>query len=547
MVISITAANSRNSPLPFEVTESVEITSSGYLIYSGSALNGAALGLDPATSSYNVENQGLIQSIGTFGTALRATSFGNPFFALITNLENGRIQCFNGNRAIDADQNSAVINAGAIEGLGARAIEVRSTAANAGNQFIFNDVTGIIQSFNADTINYQVGGSHKILNYGLISNTNTTSSSYFAIVSSVGTEDIDNRGTIRGNVSLGGGNDVVDTSTGTINGIVLLGAGSDKYTGGAGNDVVLGEGDSDTLIGGAGNDRLDGGAGADVMTGGTGNDTYVINSLADTFTEAANQGSDTIETSFGLSIVNRPTFENIRLVGSAAINATGNALTNILIGETNSAANNLTGLSGNDLYFVGAGDKIIETASGGTDTVASSSISLNLGLPAYANVERIVLQGSLGLSGTGNSGANVIGGNNGNNFLTGLGGNDALNGALGSDTLTGGVGLDSFIFNTALGAFPNIDSIIDFSVVDDRILLDNAIFTALGAATGAMTSAQFWASASGLAHDANDRIVYNTATGVLSYDADGNGVGSAIHFATLVNKAALTSADFLII
>ena len=50
------------------------------------------------------------------------------------------------------------------------------------------------------------------------------------------------------------------------------------------------------------------------------------------------------------------------------------------------------------------------------------------------------------------------------------------------------------------------------------------------------------------AHDTDDRIVYNKTTGQLFYDADGSdGPAKAMLFATLSNKATLTTADFDIV
>jgi Ca2+-binding RTX toxin-like protein len=50
-----------------------------------------------------------------------------------------------------------------------------------------------------------------------------------------------------------------------------------------------------------------------------------------------------------------------------------------------------------------------------------------------------------------------------------------------------------------------------------------------------------------MAHDADDRIIYNTTTGALVYDANGNAAGGVTHFAVVAHGLALTSADFVII
>jgi Ca2+-binding RTX toxin-like protein len=74
------------------------------------------------------------------------------------------------------------------------------------------------------------------------------------------------------------------------------------------------------------------------------------------------------------------------------------------------------GGTGNDIFVVGsAGDQTIELAGQGTDTVRSF-VDWTLG----ANMERLELQGSSNLSGTGNALNNTLVGNSGNNLDTSI-------------------------------------------------------------------------------------------------------------------------------
>ncbi|WP_305791230.1 M10 family metallopeptidase C-terminal domain-containing protein [Thalassococcus sp. S3] len=133
----------------------------------------------------------------------------------------------------------------------------------------------------------------------------------------------------------------------------------------------------------------------------------------------------------------------------------------------------------------------------------------------------------------------------GSDELFGGRGNDLLDGGLGADTMTGGTGDDSFRFSTELGA-DNIDRILDFETDNDLILLDNLIFEELGD-DGALSFRAFHSSANGVARDSDDRIIYNTESGALSYDADGSGDGDAIQFAQLGSNLDLSADNFIII
>nr|WP_298100162.1 FG-GAP-like repeat-containing protein [uncultured Shinella sp.] len=211
-------------------------------------------------------------------------------------------------------------------------------------------------------------------------------------------------------------------------------------------------------------------------------------------------------------------------------------------------ANTFRGLGGNDTYVVNhTGDKVIETEKQGTDTVFAS-VSHTLA----ANVENLTLTGSKEINGTGNSLANVLAGNglanilkgvDGNDTLKGGAGNDTLYGGLGKDLLVGGSGKDTFVFDTKLGA-TNIDTIDDFSIRDDTIFLDNDIFTKAGK-VGDLSEKAFYIGAR--AHAETDRIIYDSKTGKLWYDADGSGKGLAFQFATLDAGLKMTATDFDII
>jgi len=117
-------------------------------------------------------------------------------------------------------------------------------------------------------------------------------------------------------------------------------------------------------------------------------------------------------------------------------------------------------------------------------------------------------------------------------------------GGAGNDTLVGGDGNDRYVFDSALNASTNVDRLSDFSVADDTVALDGAVFDALPA--GALASAAFFIGSA--AHDADDRLIYNATTGALFYDADGNGgAATAVQFATLGSGLALTNNDFLVV
>ena len=109
-----------------------------------------------------------------------------------------------------------------------------------------------------------------------------------------------------------------------------------------------------------------------------------------------------------------------------------------------------------------------------------------------------------------------------------------------------GYGADQFVFNSALNGSTNVDRVVDFTHNLDKLMLASAIFTRLQNA-GGLNPDNFASNATGNAIDGNDYLVYNSVTGVLTYDADGNGAGVAIAFANLASHPALTAADFTVV
>lgn len=263
------------------------------------------------------------------------------------------------------------------------------------------------------------------------------------------------------------------------------GDGSDELEGRTGSDTIFGGNGSDVLVGDEESDTLNGGPGQDQMAGGPGNDTFFVDDTADKVFEFPGQGTDTVYSSVSFVLGANQEIEILRASTAAAVNLTGNRFANTLIG--NNAANVLTGNSGNDI------------------------------LPGLA----------------------------GNDVLRGNAGSDVLTGGGGKDVLTGGLNADFFVFNAGLNASTNIDTVTDFSHADDTIRLENAVFKALASA-GPLNAAFFYKGAA--AHDGNDHIIYNTATGALFYDADGTGAHAQVQFATLANKPTnVTYGDFVVI
>jgi Ca2+-binding RTX toxin-like protein len=140
-------------------------------------------------------------------------------------------------------------------------------------------------------------------------------------------------------------------------------------------------------------------------------------------------------------------------------------------------------------------------------------------------------------------------GNDGSNRLLGQDGADTLAGGAGNDSLTGGAGADVFLFDTALNAASNTDTIVGFVRGADKIHLDDDVFTSLTGGV-ALTGAQFRTGAgASAALTSEQRIIYDQSTGALYYDADGVGGVAAVQFAVLgtTSHPVLGVGDFVVV
>jgi len=336
-------------------------------------------------------------------------------------------------------------------------------------------------------------------------------------------------------------------------------------TGNGGDNTFDGRGGQDTLIGGAGNDTYfvtnaqTAGNVTIIEATGTGGGTADAVSTSVSFDLAQNNATvvataggqaATIGGIIGIEqiyVTNGQSTNDVNLTGNGAQQLiVGNYGNNILNGDNDTGSNNangvfvpsgtsagdtLVGLFGNDTYRVySQNDVVRENANEGTDTVFTSG---NYQLRAGTSIE--VLSAANQSSTT----ALQLIGNALNQTIIGTAGNDTIWGLAGNDTLIGGLGSDTFGFNETSSA--NADLLQDFTA-GDFIGLSTSAFGAVG---DALTANEFVVGTAAL--DADDRIVYNQTTGQVFYDADGNGAGAAVLFATLAAGTSLGFNDFTVI
>jgi uncharacterized delta-60 repeat protein len=307
----------------------------------------------------------------------------------------------------------------------------------------------------------------------------------------------------------------------------LLGTGTTGY-GNALNNVLTGDMGNNFLAGQGGNDTLNGGTGADILSGDDGNDTYVVDNAGDVVTETNTSPTEIDTVQSGISYTLGANVENLTLIGTAALNGTGNTLANVLTGNVGNnvldgglgndrlnggaGADTLKGGSGNDTYVVdNASDSIVENAGEGTDLILSTvSRSLTGG-----HVENLALTGTAAINGFGNAL---------NNALTGNAGNNVLNGWVGADILRGGLGADTFVFSTLTGG---ADTVRDFLSGTDKLrFLDGTTGLKIGDGDHVIDNATV-ANASGAFASTAELVILTPNASALDAASAAAAIGSA--------------------
>jgi Ca2+-binding RTX toxin-like protein len=394
-----------------------------------------------------------------------------------------------------------------------------NAAAAGGIDLVVSDVAYTIQNFVENlTLTEAAGAANATGN----SSNNTITGNSFANVIDGGTAGTDVLIGGNGNdtytvnhvptsiVELAGeGVDLVNSSItytldAEVENLTLTGATAINGTGNVGNNDIIGNTAGNILNGGPG--------GTDRLLGGAGNDTYVVDSASvsvfetTTFASAVDAGgTDVVQTSVDFALGNF--VENLTLTGSAVLTVTGNALNNVITGNT--GASTLVGGDGNDTYVVStAGTVVTETnaAIGQVDTV-QSAVSFTLG----ANVENLTLTGAGNTDGTGNALNNNIIGTAGNNRLDGAGGNDTLAGGNGNDTYVIRSGAETI---TDTAGTDTVETAITFSIaaiaaIENLTLTGSSVITGTGNAINNILTGNAAASTL-VGGDGNDTYVVST-------------------------------------
>lgn len=337
-----------------------------------------------------------------------------------------------------------------------------------------------------------------------------------------------------------GASETVHGSEGVDYGTMRL--GDDTYYGNGGNDLLVGHGGADHLDGGEGDDIfLIGGFGSgvqgttskaddgnkewiatgakhDVIIGGDGTDTLRVTT-----------GIGANNTTNGKIVLNDANFQSMEVVQVGGT-----------VGRLNVENSALQLL--NDHYYFAANGTVADL----DNMYGNNSGTIN---NVVIDAQAVTANGLL-FEGNANT-QTFIGTTQADRFV----------GNSGNDTLTGNAGADTFVFgkvheqvvtgsSTTVETYTDTafdltgwDTITDFTHGTDKLELNIDQYSALAG----FTAANFVTGAGATAGDANDFLIFDTTTKMLSYDADGNGAGDAVNIAVLTGVSTLTTSDIVVV
>lgn len=391
---------------------------------------------------------GLINSLTLTGTKhVKSVTFGGNFNVAGNNIAddafnvNGQLSSYNMtyvDKSVIDIQNSAML------GTSGTVID-RTTFANAANWAGADEFTielpktlhddWIINSGNgADKLTLKGGGGRLFANTG-------EGDDYVILLDSAPIVDGGN-GTDTLEIHFTGGLDMPGVTN--FENLVLGGKSAINGTGNAGNNVITGN---------AGKNTLDGGAGVDTLIGGKGDDTYIVRNVADVIIEEEDGGKKDHVMAY-VSYTLTDNVENITLMGTDNLNATGNSAKNVITGNDGNntldgggGGDTLIGGLGDDVYIIrDAKDKVTEKKDGGHDRIETTVNKYTIA--KLAEIEDLSFIGTGDATLTGNAKTNV---------LVGSDGNDTLDGGKGGDTMIGGDGHDVYYIDDVLDVVIELD------------------------------------------------------------------------------------------
>lgn len=402
------------------------------------------------------------------------------------------------------------------------------------------------------------------------------------------------------NLTVIGGSGADTITGGAGNDSITGGAGNDSITGTSGNDYIDAGTGADTVVMAAGltyQDTLVGGDGSDTLSVTTAVDVNFMNVSG--FETLTLGGAATLSTYFqatGITTVNLHTTAaavdgagttvGVTYVATAAVNdtitgGTGNDTFKFGATGTLDASDSIVGGTGTDTVAlnnnVDAGvTAVVDLAkvtgvenytlldANGDDTTVAEADAVSLSFASLASngtddtdvvstISGAVITDSLDVftvdasavldtdyrfAITGGAANDVLTGAAGVDTISGGEGNDVITGGAGADSLTGNAGSDVFAYTTSASTIAAADTITDFVTGTDKV---QVTFTMTGTTFDATNKGASASNADALALLSSKvgQYYFNTTTGQMIMDTDGNGLIQSTDFA--VNLTGLTS------